>query len=343
MGGRSKAPQPPPEQRALLATQERIAREEWAMKGPVLEMFAGWARGQPTPELIDLQKRISEIDREILNLPRAQGLKRPLGVQEKLKELEEEKSSLTRQMYELRATGRAYRMAEIPSAYIPDFERLIAEAKTDYEQRIAKASGLREKLKGRIETAYEPVREAMGKYYGPAYRAASIETIEREATRAKEEAMAARGLPTNIARRLDEIETWRGGSRIETERVANLAMAATMVAFESQLGTERANIEKAMADYEMRSMDELSTYIRAISEQEISFVPSLRLASAQIIAGLPAEQIYANLSNQYMSLYQLQLQRWGMQEEARLGWINAFANIGSSIGHIMTGIGALTA
>jgi hypothetical protein len=223
---------------------------------------------------------------------------------------------------------------EIPSYYIPDFQKLINEATSGYQEKTAKAEELAGGLKGKIEEAYQPTREALEKYYGPAYVAGNIETIEREAARAREETIGIRGLPTNIERRLEEIETARGGARIETERIGALAKGAANIALEQQIGTEKANIEKVLANYEMAAEDELVNYRRAIGEQEVTFIPSMRLAALQLTQGLPAEQVYANLSNEYMNIYRTQLAAWQAEQESTMGWIGAFAKIGLGIGEI---------
>ncbi|MGQ9608569.1 MAG: hypothetical protein ACUVWN_04675, partial [bacterium] len=81
-----------------------------------------------------------------------------------------------------------------------------------------------------------------------------------------------------------------------------------------------------------------SAYVRAISEQKATFVPSFRLAAAELVAGMPVEQVYANLSNQYAQMYQLQLKRWGAQQEVRIAWVNAFANLAEGIGELIGGM-----
>ncbi|MEM7828371.1 MAG: hypothetical protein QW561_03435 [Candidatus Aenigmatarchaeota archaeon] len=244
MGG-GRAPEVPREQRRLLRTQEEIARKEWAMKEPVLQMFAGWTRGEP-----------------------------------------------------------------IPSYYVPRWEEYIEEGRRAYGGLITA-----------IESAYRPVREAISRYYGAGFVAPAIETAEREAARMREEAVGMRGLPTTTARRLEEIETWRAGRRIEAERIGNLARAAADIALETQLGTEKADIERALAMFEL-----------SVREQAMMYEPELRLGAMQAAAGLPAEDYFARISGQWLQRYEQELGRWRATQQNIIDWIKAFAELGYSVG-----------
>ena len=201
----------------------------------------------------------------------------------------------------------------IPARYKPDFGKLLTEAGATFE-----------KMGKGVETAYKPSRAAIEKYYGPALMTPAIERIEKEAARAKEETAGIRGLPSVTAKRLEEIETFRGAERINTERIGNLAKAGATVALEAQLGTEKANLAKALGNFEL-----------AAKEQEAMYEPELRkwAASVMIGGGVNPEAKFESAARMYDQMYQRQLQAYQINKQEEMAWIGAFSNIaGQAIG-----------
>ena len=201
----------------------------------------------------------------------------------------------------------------IPARYKPGFGKLLAEAGAIFEKT------------GRgIESAYEPSRAAIEKYYGPALITPAIERIEKEAARAKEETVGIRGLPSVTEKRLEEIETFRAAERINTERIGNLAKTGATVALEAQLGTERANLAKALGDFEL-----------AAKEQEAIYEPELRKWAASIMIGgggnVNPEAGFASAARMWDKMYQQQLEAYQLNQQEQMGWIGAFAKIATGV------------
>ena len=105
---------------------------------------------------------------------------------------------------------------------------------------------------------------------------------------------------------------------------SNLAKAGATVALEAQLGTEKANLAKALGNFEL-----------AVKEQEAMYEPELRkwAASVMIGGGVNPEAKFESAARMWDQMYQRQLQAYQINKQEEMGWIGAFANIaGSAIG-----------
>ena len=212
----------------------------------------------------------------------------------------------------------------IPSYMMPDFASLIKQGNDIFGT-----------LTKNVEAAYAPEKAAIDKYYGPAMITPEIETIKKQAATAKEATAGMRGLPSQTGRQMEGIATWQAGAIVETHRVADLAKAGAMVAFENQLGTEKANISKALADFDLKT-----------TEQQTMYAPTLRLNALQGIASnqfMNPEGMYAQSTQGYANLYQQQLSQYQTDQSTQLSWIKTFADLGVQAGAAVATGGASVA
>jgi hypothetical protein len=212
----------------------------------------------------------------------------------------------------------------IPSYMMPDFSKLLAEGQDIFG-----------KLSANVKAAYAPEEAAIEKYYGPAMTTPQIETIQKEASQAKEQTAGYAGLPSQTARSMENIQTQKEGAIAQVQTVANLAKAGAEVAFQGKLGTAQANIDQALANFQ------LST-----EQQMINFEPNLRMGALQgMVSGqfVNPEAQFAQASSSYANAYQQDLQRYQTNEYSQLSWISTFAKLGESFGEAAGGYAALAA
>ncbi|MEW6214106.1 MAG: hypothetical protein AB1478_02710 [Nitrospirota bacterium] len=311
------APEVPKEQRELAAEQAELARMLRRTQAPALRQIQRIGLGedirtayQPTMSVESDYREVEvpselggyTIQRQLYNI---YSVYNPItDTTSKFENLDEANREMERIKTEV-----AKMPTGIPSQYIPKWERI----RRNIEGHFKKAGE-------RIVEAYAPLRGAIEERFGPALLAEAIESIEREYARQKEEVSGIRGLPSMTGRRLEALETERIGQRIQTERIGSLAKSAAMITYEQMLGTEKANLAKALTDFET-----------AFEQQRGMYEPELRKwALAFTAGGVDPSAAFARAAQTYENMYRDQLAKWQMSQQEELAWIGAFADIASS-------------